>query len=146
MENNKSKLKKKALLWYTVSRFITRVIPFGAIVYIYGLYTTTEETMKVTGWSMLAIMFLVFFFYKDVKEWASAYANSKWKYAQSEIKILLICLLLQAFILWARAGLGELEILLWVVTGTQAVALYPSILYSQYRKEYADLVAKEQEV
>jgi len=119
----------KRRLNYFISRFVTRIIPFGAIVYMYGLFKPEDTGKQLTGWSIIAVTIIVFTFYKDIKEKAEEMHNSKVKHAMTESKVIIVMAIIFLFIQWAKSGMFEIEKLVLIIMITQAIALYPSAVH-----------------
>ena len=125
--------KRKQYLWYWLSRLTSRGIPFISIGFIYGIFANDEGSKtQLTGMATLALGLIVFFFYKDMKEKVQRATSGWWSDAVGEAKWLVVCILLLLFLQWVKLGIGNLEVLLLVVIGSQGLAVYPATVHRKY--------------
>lgn len=122
--------KRSLILYYLSSRIITRGAPLISIGFIYGFLEEVPETTKLEGMFTFALIFLLFTFYKDLKQVTSTFLESKWDDLTEEGKWVVVTGALLLFVQWAKMGLGNIEILLIVIFLSQLVAIYPAYKYS----------------
>ena len=135
--------KRRLLTYYLISRLITRGAPLLSVGFIYGFVENVPEQTKIQGMFTLAIMFAFFSFYKDLKELTTSFAEKKWNDLTEEGKWAVVVGLLLLFIQWAKTGLGNIEVLLFVIFVSQLVAIYPSYKYKQGLRLISEKKQKE---
>ncbi len=128
------KTTTKKNLWYAVSRAISRGIPFLSVTWIYGMWQPTPEK-QLTGMWILTVMLLSLLFYKDIRDHLVKRAEGYWKDAIQESKVFFWCLMFLLFLQWAKAGLGDLETLMWLIAGSQGLAIFPATQHRKYLKQ-----------
>lgn len=122
---------RKKWTYYIISRTISRLIPLVFIIHIYGLIERHEARTSLTGISMIVFAILFILFWKDLSEMAQGFGEKYWAYVSGESKLFVFFLILLLFIQWAKSGIGNLELLVLVLTITQGVAIFPSAKYKQ---------------
>lgn len=118
--------------FYLLSRLASRGVPLVGVGYIYGVFEADYSTRRLTGMFTLATMFLMFLFYKDLKERIKRSFEQKWKDMVDEGRWFIIVIALLLFVQWAKTGLGNLEMLLIVIAFGQALSIYPAVLHRKY--------------
>ena len=132
-------------LAYIASRFISRGVPLISIFWIYGLFQDVEPGKQVTGISILAVGVVVLLFYKDLKLKAEQLVESQWKHAIQEGRIFVVFLVVLLFIQWAKSGIFEIERLVFILTISNGVAIYPASLHKKYLDILKNQTQKEKD-
>ena len=120
---------------YVASRLIGRGVPLISVFFIYGFFQETEPSTQLTGMSILSIGIVFLLFYKDIKHKIEQMVETQWKHAINEGKGFVTFLTVLLFIQWAKSGLFEIEQLVFIITISQGLAIYPSSLYEKYLRE-----------
>ena len=130
------KTKTKKDIAYVTSRFIGRGVPLFSVFFIYGFFQETEPSKQLTGMSIISLAIVFLLFYKDIKNKVEQMVESKWKEAINESKGFVTFLTVLLFIQWAKSGLFEIEQLVFIITASQGLAIYPAALYNKYLHEF----------
>ena len=124
--------KSKKNIAYVTSRLIGRGVPLISVFFIYGFFQETEPSTQLTGMSILSLGIVFLLFYKDIKHKIEQMVETQWKHAINEGKGFVTFLTVLLFIQWAKSGLFEIEQLVFIITISQGLAIYPSSLYEKY--------------
>jgi hypothetical protein len=130
------KLKTKKDISYIASRLIGRGIPLVSVFFIYGFFQETEPSKQLTGMSIISLAIVFLLFYKDIKYKVEQMVESQWKNAIDESKGFVTFFTVLLFIQWAKSGLFEIEQLVFIITISQGLSIYPAALYNKYLHLY----------
>lgn len=127
----KKQIKNKRLIYYFLSRFISRIIPLGTVIHLYGIFQEEQSQVQLTGMFILSVGILTVLFYNDLKK----KFGEKWKQSEQETRLAVMFFIIYLFIQWAKSGLFQIETLVLVLMITQVVTIYPSMKHRYYKKE-----------
>jgi hypothetical protein len=139
------KTKTKKDISYVVSRLIGRGIPLVSVFFIYGFFRETEPSTQLTGMSIISLAIVFLLFYKDIKQKVEQMVESQWKTAIDESKGFVTFLTVLLFIQWAKSGLFEIEQLVFIITVSQGLSIYPAALYNKYLHQFIEEEKKAKE-
>lgn len=131
-------------LSFFLSRLISRGIPLLGVIYIYGLFEP-QATQDITGMAMFVGAIIVFLFFKDLKEQFAIFASEKFKKSIPEVKALIVFGILFLFIQIIKTGLGNLELLIFIILVSLTLSLPFEYWHRSLQYEYKEAKGKNKE-